>query len=155
MKKTIIKCVIIGVAAGIVATGIKTVWEIGFPARGQSTDSPPLILADRMMRAAGEESLSEQRKPLVETAIHWTFGILVCVIYSVLAEKYPQARVGYGLLFGIALYSVTHATILPALDTEPWFFNNKPAFALSEFMSHLIFGVTAETTRRFISRKLD
>jgi len=43
---------------------------------------------------------------------------------------------------------------LPALDTEPWFFNNKPAFALSEFTGHLAFGVTAETTRRFISKKL-
>lgn len=155
MKKTIIKVVTAGVVAGIIATGVKTVWESGFPARRQSTDSPPLILADRMMRAVGEGSLSEQRKPFVETTIHWTFGILVCVIYSVLAEKYPRARVGYGLLFGIALYSVTHATVLPALDTEPWVFNNKPAFTLSEFVSHLIFGVTAETTRRSISRKLD
>ncbi len=68
--------------------------------------------------------------------------------------KYPRATAGYGLLFGVALYSVTHATVLPALDTEPWFFDNKPAFAISEFTGHMAFAVTAETTRRFIGKKL-
>ncbi|MBA4184589.1 MAG: DUF1440 domain-containing protein [Acidobacteria bacterium] len=154
MKKIIAKGVIAGLVAGIIATGIKTVWEMGFPVRDKSTDSPPLILANRTLQAAGEGSLSEQQKPPVEGIIHWTFGVLICVTYGALAEKYPQATVGYGLLFGVALYSITHATVLPALDTEPWFFDNKPAFALSEFTGHLAFGVTAETTRRFISKKL-
>lgn len=155
MQKIVFKGLIAGVIAGIVATGVKTVWEMGFPARAKTTDSPPLILADRAVRDAGKGGLSEQQKPLAETVIHWTFGITVCVIYSLLAEKYPRARFGYGLFFGIALYTVTHATVLPALDTEPWFFNNKPAYALSEFMSHLAFGVATETTRRFISTKLE
>jgi len=155
MKNTIIKVLVAGAVAGIVATGVKTVWEKGFPARAESTDSPPLILADRAKQAAGEGSLTEQQKPPLETTIHWTFGITVCLIYSLLAEKYPQARFGYGLLFGIALYSVTHATVLPALETEPWFFENKPEYALSEFGSHLAFGVMTEIIRRFISEKLD
>ena len=153
-KKIIVKGVVAGLVAGIIATGVKTVWEKGFPVREQSTDSPPLILANRALQAAGEGNLSEGRKPPVESVIHWTFGILVCVAYGVLAEKYPPARAGYGLLFGVALYSVTHATVLPALDTEPWFFNNKPAFALSEFTGHLAYGVAAETTRRFVSKRL-
>jgi len=153
-KKIIVKGVVAGLVAGIIATGVKTVWEKGFPVREQSTDSPPLILANRALQAAGEGSLSEGRKPPVESVIHWTFGILVCVAYGVLAEKYPPARAGYGLLFGVALYSVTHATVLPALDTEPWFSNNKPAFALSEFTGHLAYGVAAETTRRFVSKRL-
>jgi len=150
----VVKGVVAGLVAGIIATGVKTVWEMGFPVRDKSTDSPPLILANRALQAAGEGSLPEQQKPPVEGIIHWTFGVLICVTYGVLAEKYPQAGVGYGLLFGVALYSITHATVLPALDTEPWFFNNQPAFALSEFTGHLAFGVTAETTRRFISKKL-
>jgi len=154
VKKIVAKGVMAGLVAGIIATGVKTVWEMGFPVRDKSTDSPPLILANRVRQAAGEGSLSEQRKPAVEGVIHWTFGILTCVIYGVLAEKYPQARVGYGLLFGVALYSITHATVLPALDTEPWFFDNKRAFALSEFTGHLAFGVTAEITRGFTSKKL-
>lgn len=155
MRNTIIKVLVAGAFAGIVATGVKTVWEKGFPARAKSTDSPPLVLADRAKREIGEGSLTEEQKPPLETTIHWTFGITVCLIYSLLAEKYPQTRFGYGLLFGIALYSVTHGSVLPALDTEPWFFENKPAYALSEFGSHLAFGVTAEIVRRFISKKLD
>ena len=155
MKNIFVKGIVAGLAAGIVATGVKTVWEKGFPARAESTDSPPVILADRAKQAAGEGSLTKQQKPPLETTIHWTFGILTCVFYSLLAEKYPQARLGYGLLFGVALYSVTHATVLPALDTEPWFFNNKPEYALSEFGSHLAFGTSAEIVRRLISKKLD
>ena len=154
MKKLVAKGVVAGLVAGIIATGVKTVWEKGFPVREQSTDSPPLILANRALQAAGEGSLSEGRKPPVESVIHWTFGILVCVAYGVLAEKYPPARAGYGLLFGVALYSVTHATVLPALDTEPWFFDNQPAYAVSEFTGHLAFGVAAEIPRRLISKKL-
>ncbi len=154
MNKTILKVVIAGAVAGIVATGVKTVWEKGFPARAESTDSPPLILADRAKQAAGEGKLTKQEKPPVETTIHWSFGISTCIFYSLLAEKYPNARIGYGLLFGVALYAATHGSVLPAVDTEPWFFNNKPEYALSEFGSHLAFGASAEITRRFISDRL-
>jgi len=154
VKKIIATGVVAGVVAGIIATGVKTVWEKGFPVREPSTDSPPLILANRALQAAGQGSLSEQQKPPVEGVIHWTFGILIGVAYGVLAEKYPQATVGYGLLFGVALYSITHATVLPALDTETWFFDNQPAYAVSEFTGHLAFGVAAEIPRRLISKKL-
>ncbi len=155
MRNIIFKGIIAGLVAGVVATGVKTLWEIGFPVRDKSTDSPPLILVERAMQAARQETLPDEQKPLVEGVIHWTFGIFICVTYGVLAEKYPRATLGYGLLFGVALYSVTHATVLPALGAEPWFFNNKPAFALNEFTSHLVFGVSGETARRFISRGLD
>lgn len=154
VKTIVAKAVVAGLVAGIFATGVKTVWEMGFPVRARSTDSPPLILANRALHAAGEGDLSEQHKPPVEGVIHWTFGVLVCVAYAVGAAQYPQTTLGYGLLFGIGLYSITHATILPALETEPWFFNNRPAFALAEFTGHLAFGVTAEATRRFMSKKL-
>jgi len=148
------KGLVAGLAAGIIATGVKTVWEMNFPVRDESTDSPPVILADRALQAAGREGLSAQQKPRVGNVIHWTFGILVCVTYGVLAQKYPRASAGYGLLFGVALYSLTHATVIPALGAEPWFFNNVRTFALNEFTGHLVFGVAAETTRRFMSRKL-
>ena len=154
VKKIVAKGVMAGLVAGIIATGVKTVWEMGFPVRDKSTDSPPLILANRALQAAGKGGLSEQHKPPVEGVIHWTIGVLICVTYGVLAEKYPQATVGYGLLFGVALYSITHATVLPALDTEPWFFDNQPAYAVSEFTGHLAFGVAAEIPRRLISKKL-
>jgi len=140
--------------AGIFATGVKTVWEMRFPVRDKSTPSPPVVLADRALEAAGKGGLSEQHKPLAEGVIHWTFGVLICVTYGVVAAKYPQATAGHGLLFGLGLYSLTHATVLPALDTEPWFFNNRPAFAWAEFTGHLAFGVTAEIARRFMSKRL-
>ena len=155
MKNKIIKGLIGGLAAGIVATGIKTVWEKSFPARAKSTDSPPLILADRAKRAAGYKGISENEKPSIEKAIHWTFGISTCVFYSLLAEKYPAVKSGSGLLFGIALYGATHGSVLPALDTEPWFFENKPEYALSEFGSHLAFGTSAEIVRSLVSGNLN
>jgi len=148
------KGVVAGLVAGIIATGVKTVWEMAFPVRDKSTPSPPLILADRALQAAGKGGLSEQHKPLAEGVIHWTFGVLTGVTYGVVAAQYPQATAGHGLLFGLVLYSLTHATVLPALDTEPWFFNNRPGFALDEFTGHLVFGVTAETTRWFMSKRL-
>lgn len=154
VKQSIAKAVLAGLVAGIIATGVKTVWEMGFPVRDKSTDSPPLVLANRVVQGGGGSGVSEQQKPLVEGVIHWTFGILVCVTYGVVAAKYPPATAGYGLLFGVVLYTVTHASVLPALDTEPWFWNNKPAFALAEFTGHLAFGVAAEIARRFISKSL-
>jgi len=154
VKTIIAKAVVAGLVAGIFATGVKTVWEMRFPVRDKSTPSPPVVLADRALEAAGQGGLSEQHKPLAEGVIHWTFGVLICVTYGVVAAKYPQATAGYGLLFGVALYSITHATVLPALDTEPWFFNNRPAFAWAEFTGHLAFGVTAEIARRFMSKQL-
>jgi hypothetical protein len=87
---TVAKGLVAGLAAGIIATGVKTVWEMNFPVRDESTDSPPVILADRALQAAGREGLSAQQKPRVGNVIHWTFGILVCVTYGVLAQKWDE-----------------------------------------------------------------
>ncbi len=63
VKTIIAKAVVAGLVAGIFATGVKTVWEMGFPVRDKSTPSPPVVLADRALEAAGQGGLSEQHNP--------------------------------------------------------------------------------------------
>lgn len=155
MKNTIIKVLVAGAVAGIIATGVKTVWEKGFPARAESTDSPPLILADRAKQEIGEGKLTEQQKPPLETTIHWTFGITVCLIYSLFGGKISAGEIGLRAFVRRCIIRRNSRKRFARTRYRAVVFENKPEYALSEFGSHLAFGATAEIVRSFISKKLD
>lgn len=140
----IIKGLLVGLAAGAVGTLAKTVWEDHFPVRDEQTDSPPAKIAQRTTDA----TLSSDQKEQAETAMHWTFGTTAGGIYGTVVELAPEASTGFGLLFGLSLYAVTHATTLPAADLEPAPDDAKPEYALNEFMGHLVYAGVVELMRR-------
>jgi putative membrane protein len=66
----------------------------------------------------------------------------------VLAEFWPSATAGQGAAFALVLLGATHESSLPALDlTEPPTRQSKQE-QLSEFLTHLVFGVMTEQLRR-------
>ena len=153
MEKNIIKGLIAGAIGGLVATKIKSVIEDSYPVRSESTDSPPVVLAERLLTHNNGEQLSPLSKKKAETKIHWTFGIATGALYGMSVEKNSKNKKGLGALMGTTLYSATHGSVLPLLKTEPWPTENKKSYVANEFISHIAFGVTTEIVRR-ITRKL-
>ena len=140
----ILKGLFVGLVAGAVGTLAKTVWEDQFPVRSPQTDSPPARLAQR----ATQTTLSDSEKKQAESAIHWSFGTLTGGMYGTLVELAPEARAGHGMLFGLGLYGLTHATTLPAADLEPNPLETDPTFAFNEFVGHFVYAGMVEMTRR-------
>ena len=145
---------IAGVVGAIVATKVKSALEEVLPVREEDTDSPPVVLVDKASEIVTGTGLAEYQKEPAEKKVHWLFGLITGGLYGVAVEKDPTAAKGLGSKMGTALYGGTHASILPALDTEPWPTENKNSFVINEFVGHIAFGVTTELIRRQVRKLL-
>jgi putative membrane protein len=108
------------------------------------------VLAEKV---AGYELVETQKEVAVET-IHWGFGALTGAAYGALAEYYPAATAKEGAGFGMALSSLTHGTVLPAmgLSAEPE--EQTARERTSEMVTHVVYGMVTETVRRVVRRML-
>ncbi len=154
MTQDIWKGVLAGAIAGLVGTAVKTAWEAYIPARPANRDSPPVVLGDRVKEEAANEDLTRQEKPVVEQAVHWAFGTGIGAAYGGLVEAIPETQKGMGGLLGTALYGVTHGSVLPMMNTEPWPLKQPLKYAGSEFASHIAYGFVVEFARRHIRKWL-
>ena len=110
-----------------------------------------MAVAERMFpRRAKEES---EQSPASE-GIHWGFGAAVGAAYGAVAEFYPAATSKEGASFGMALEALTQEGALPASvgpdDPE----EQTTREHASELTSRVIFGVTTETVRGFLRKRI-
>jgi putative membrane protein len=149
-QKDLAKGIVAGLVAGVVATAAKSVAERIYPPRTHGEPEPPELLAEKV---AGYE-LSPSAKTLAAESIHWTFGAAAGAAYGALAEFYPNATGRRGASFGITLMALTHEGALPVagLSAEPAEQTSRERS--SEMVTHILFGVVAETVRRFVRSRI-
>ena len=82
--------------------------------------------------------------------MHFAFGAAVGALYGALAEYWPDATAGQGAAFALVLLGATHESALPALHLAGPARRQSKREQLSELVTHLVFGVTAEQLRRRI-----
>jgi putative membrane protein len=148
--RSLAKGLLAGFIGGLVATAAKTLAERIYPPRTHGEPEPPVAMAENL---TGHELVGTEREVAVET-IHWGFGALTGAAYGALAEYYPAATAKDGAGFGMALSSLTHGTMLPAmgLSAEPEAQTARERS--SEMASHVVYGVVTETVRRVVRRML-
>lgn len=151
MSNNLAKALVAGVLGGIVATRVKSIFEDKYPVRAEKTDSPPVVLAERVMEKTEHQLVEEQKKP-IEQKIHWLFGVSTAVIYSLAVEEDKKNKKALGMYMGGLLYAVTHGSLLPLLKTEPWPLNNKKKYVVNEFLGHLFYGFSTEIVRRTVRK---
>jgi putative membrane protein len=149
-ERSLAKGLLAGLIGGLVATAAKSLAERIYPPRTHGEPEPPDVLAEKL---AGHELTGTQREIATET-IHWGFGALTGAAYGALAEYYPAATSKDGAGFGMALSSLTHGTMLPAmgLSAEPE--EQTTRERTSEMATHLVYGVVTETVRRVVRKML-
>lgn len=147
------KMIIVGLVAGLVATGVKTLCEIVSPPRPPGVPSPLGNALDAASIGLTGHPIPEATKSFAEPAVHFLFGMAAGVAYVALARKIPVLRAGYGALFGFSFWLLAHEIALPLMDLSP-----TPAQMTlweqgNELVSHIIFGATLEFVRRLGLRK--
>jgi len=146
----LLKGALAGLVGGLVGTAVKSVAEEFFPPRAPSTESPPVVLAEKV---AGAETV-EGHEDAVEQGIHWTFGVTTGMTYGALVEASPRLSTGYGIPFGAALFAMTHGASVPALGLEDPPTERPLSLQTNEFVTHLFYGVAVDLTRRFVREML-
>ena len=149
-RRSLAKGLIAGLIGGLVATAAKTLAEKIYPPRTHGEMDPSEELSERI---AGHELVGTQREVAVE-AIHWGFGALTGAAYGALVEYYPAATAKDGAGFGMALSSLTHGTVLPAMGLAAEPEEQTTRERTSEMATHVVYGVVTEMVRRVVRKML-
>jgi putative membrane protein len=148
--RSLAKGLLAGLIGGLVATAAKTLAERIYPPRTHGEPEPNEVLAEKL---AGHELVGTQKEVATE-AIHWGFGALTGAAYGALAEYYPAATAKDGAGFGMALSSLTHGTMLPAMGLAAESEEQTTRERTSELATHIVYGVVTETVRRVVRKML-
>ena len=144
-----------GGLGGIVGAGVKLLGELVFPPRFPGEPIPPAVAVSKLLQFMSGSPLLPEKMTLAVQSFHWSFSIGAAALYSAVVEVFPQAKIGYGLGFGMVLLLMTHETTLPFLGFSlPW--SQIPLKEhLSEIFTHTLFGVSVELIRRTVRPLLD
>ena len=99
----------------------------------------------------GHELKESEEKP-AGAAVHYAFGTLTGGLYGAMAEVAPQVTAGTGVPFGAAFWLAADEVTVPLRGLA----KGPAAYPLSTHVyalaSHLVYGATAELTRRCVRR---
>ena len=146
----LIKGAIAGLIGGVIATAAKTAAEKLYPPRTHGEPEPTDVAA----RKLGAGDLPTSEKKAAAESIHWGFGALTGAAYGVIAELYPAVTAKNGVTFGMALMAFTHEGALPALGLSAPPDDQEPREQRSEMMTHVVYGVVAETVRKVVRKAI-
>lgn len=101
----------------------------------------------------GHELKENEKKP-AGAAVHYAFGTATGGLYGAMAEVAPQVTAGAGLPFGAVFWVVADEVAVPLLGLAKGptqYPISTHAYALA---SHLVYGLTAELSRRAVRQIL-
>ncbi len=147
---SLLKGAIAGMVGGVLATAAKTAAEQLYPPRTHGEAEPPDVMVDK----AGAGKLTTTQKKVVSEGVHWGFGALAGAAYGMMAELYPQVTAKNGVTFGMTLMAFAHEGALPALGLSAEPKDQNPREQRSEMVTHVVYGVVAETVRKIVRKAL-
>lgn len=176
----ILKGVVVGLASGLLASWTMNQFQAAWtrmagnsdkshgaqsmqPAEGSTGDEQQDVneqddatveTAKVISRNVFGHELQEHEKEPAGAAVHYAFGAVTGGLYGALAEVTPQVTVGAGLPFGAAFWLIADEVAVPALGLSKGpteYPVSTHAYALA---SHLVYGMTAELSRRALRQVL-
>ena len=127
------------------------------PTAAQSTYQSKEDQDDATVKAAkaisenifGHELTESEKKP-AGAAVHYAFGAATGGLYGAAAEIAPEVTTGLGLPFGVAFWMVADEGAVPLLGLSKGPTEYPISTHAYAFASHLVYGLTAEVTRRAV-----
>ncbi len=101
----------------------------------------------------GHELQESEKKP-AGAAVHYVFGTATGGLYGALAEVTPQVTTGAGLPFGAAFWLLADEVSVPLLGLSKGPTEYPVSTHVYALASHLVYGVTAEMSRRALRQVL-
>lgn len=120
----------------------------------QEQDDATVETAKVISKKVFGHELQESEKKPAGAAVHYAFGTVTGGLYGALAEVSPQMTTAAGLPFGAVFWLLADEISVPALGLSKGpteYPVSTHAYALA---SHLVYGVTAEFSRRAVRQVL-
>ena len=124
--------------------------------RGQEDEEDDAAerVASAISEAVFDHPLTESEKEIGGAVAHYAMGVTSGAIYGTVAEMLPEAAIGLGLPFGVAVWVIADEGIVPALGLSKGPSEYPISIHAYSLVSHLVFGLTAEVVRSTVRRAL-
>ena len=120
----------------------------------QEQDDATVETAKVISRNVFGHELQESEKEPAGTAVHYVFGTATGGLYGALAEVSPQVTAGAGLPFGAVFWLMADEVSVPFLGLSKGPTQYPVSTHVYALASHLVYGVTAELSRRALRQVL-
>lgn len=108
-------------------------------------------VARTLAEATGQHIPPDSRKQAGQ-AVHYSFGTLMGIAYSVTAEFVPEISSGGGTAFGTMLFLGADEIAVPALHLAPPPSTTAPTDHLQHWAAHVVYGGSLELLRGLLRR---
>lgn len=152
-----------GAAAGVAAAFLMNCFQIawGKASNALSSDgsddessgeSSTVKAVDKFQGMVSGRPLADDDRRVAGNLLHYGFGAVVGMIYSVAGRHFPQVRTGYGTAYGGAVAILADEMLVPAAGLAPPPTEAPASTHVYGFISHLVFGAALEGSRRLVER---
>jgi putative membrane protein len=125
------------------------------PEKKEQQDDATVKVARAISENILGHELEEREKRAAGQAVHYAFGIATGGLYGTIAELAPEVTTAAGLPFGVVFWIVADETVVPVLGLSKGPGEYSPSTHAYALASHLVYGVTAEITRRVVRASLN
>jgi uncharacterized membrane protein YagU involved in acid resistance len=119
-----------------------------------SQQNPTVTVASKISEGVFNHELTEQEKEMAGSAVHYGFGTVVGTLYGAAAELAPVVTSGAGSLYGTGIWLAADEATLPATGLSKGPAEYPVSTHVYGLAAHLVYGLTAELTRRIVRRIL-
>lgn len=113
-----------------------------------SGDDATVKVAQAISTRILKHDLTPGEKKIAGPAVHYAYGTIVGALYGAVAEVWPLADAGFGILYGIVLWVIGDEAAVPALRLGPPP-TQVPVPKHAEYLAaHLVYGIALDLTRR-------
>lgn len=146
---------LVGLIGGIISAIIKFGWEVPLPPRTpeRNATNPPQSLLELFgmnpdLTHATYTFNGNEGLPWMSFIIHFSFSIVVAIVYCVLAERFPQVKLWQGAVFGILVWIGFHVILMPLMGIVPAPWDQPWQEHFSEIFGHIVWMWVIEIFRR-------
>ncbi|SUK64842.1 integral membrane protein [Staphylococcus aureus] len=143
-----------GIIGGLLSGIVKLGWEVMFPPRTpeRNATNPPQELLQQLGFSSEfthqTYTFSNMELPWVSFIVHFSFSIVIAIIYCILVKKYAYLAMGQGAVFGIVIWVLFHLIIMPIMHTVPAVWDQPFQEHISELFGHVVWMMTIELVRQ-------
>lgn len=121
---------------------------------GKEQDDATVEAAKVISREVFGHELQESEKEPAGAAVHYAFGAVTGGLYGALAEMTPKVTTAAGIPFGAAFWLLADEVSVPLLGLSKGPTEYPVSTHVYALASHLVYGATAELSRRALRQVL-
>lgn len=145
--------VVIGAAAGVIATGFMSVLMLAAGRLGLMGKQPPEAIAERLLGWTSRLPWRERESNIAGSIAHLAFGAMAGIGFAWARQVVPGAnRPGAGVVYALGIWASAYLGWVPALRILPRADRDRPGRPLIMIAAHLIYGAVLGLLTRGVSR---